>query len=331
MAEDADLELPRGVALAWGVAADPQRGPKREMSVEKIVDAAVELADAEGLGAVSMAAVAARLGYTPMSLYRYVSAKDDLMLLMQEERDRPSARVGARGRGLARAARGDLPRAAGASTCGTRGCSTSRSPARPPLRTAPPGWMSTLDALRDTPLTEEERLAVTLLVTGHVRWYGTVLAGVRERRARRPGAPRADHRAARRRLFDALITAEEYPALRAGGRCRACSCRTPTRSRSGSSAILDGIAAYLDALAAGGHRPAAPRGPCSTTPTSPATRGTARRSKAVRDAEKALRDALQARAPGRARRPRASGAASGRLNGPVSQQSHGFTRVAPTP
>ena len=84
MADDAELELPRGVALAWGVAADPQRGPKREMSVEKIVDAAVEIADAEGLGAVSMAAVAAKLGYTPMSLYRYVSAKDDLVMLMQE-------------------------------------------------------------------------------------------------------------------------------------------------------------------------------------------------------------------------------------------------------
>jgi AcrR family transcriptional regulator len=80
-----DADLPRGIALAWGVAANPQRGPKREMSVESIVDAAVELADAEGLGAVSMAAVAARLGYTPMSLYRYVTAKDDLILLMQEE------------------------------------------------------------------------------------------------------------------------------------------------------------------------------------------------------------------------------------------------------
>ena len=73
-----ELELPRGVALAWGIAASPQRGPKREMSVERIVEAAVEIADAEGLGAVSMAAVAARLGYTPMSLYRYVTAKDDL-------------------------------------------------------------------------------------------------------------------------------------------------------------------------------------------------------------------------------------------------------------
>src|SRR6478752_9481671 len=83
--DDEDADLPRGIALAWGVAANPQRGPKREMSVESIVEAAVELADAEGLGAVSMAAVAARLGYTPMSLYRYVTAKDDLVLLMEEE------------------------------------------------------------------------------------------------------------------------------------------------------------------------------------------------------------------------------------------------------
>ena len=55
MTEAVEPELPRGIALAWGVAANPQRGPKREMSVEKIVDAAIELADAEGLGAVSMA------------------------------------------------------------------------------------------------------------------------------------------------------------------------------------------------------------------------------------------------------------------------------------
>src|SRR6187401_87608 len=81
---DADPELPRGVALAWGVAANPQRGPKRELSIERIVDAAVEIADAEGLGAVSMSRVAASLGFTTMSLYRYVTSKDDLILLMQE-------------------------------------------------------------------------------------------------------------------------------------------------------------------------------------------------------------------------------------------------------
>ena len=35
--------------------------------------------------AVSMSSVAAALGFTPMSLYRYVTAKDDLPLLMQED------------------------------------------------------------------------------------------------------------------------------------------------------------------------------------------------------------------------------------------------------
>ena len=82
--ERRDPELPRGVALAWGVAANPQRGPKRELSIERIVDAAIEIADAEGIGAVSMSRVAASLGFTTMSLYRYVTSKDDLILLMQE-------------------------------------------------------------------------------------------------------------------------------------------------------------------------------------------------------------------------------------------------------
>ena len=98
MSATSDPDLPRGIALAWGVAASPQRGPKREMSVERIVEAAVEIADAEGIGAVSMAAVASRLGYTPMSLYRYVTAKDDLILLMQESRPDPSRQVAPRHR-----------------------------------------------------------------------------------------------------------------------------------------------------------------------------------------------------------------------------------------
>lgn len=83
--ETTEPELPRAVALAWGVAANPQRGPKRELSIERIVDVAVELADAGGLASVSMAAIAGVLGVTPMALYRYVSAKDDLVLLMQEQ------------------------------------------------------------------------------------------------------------------------------------------------------------------------------------------------------------------------------------------------------
>ncbi|AUY49519.1 TetR/AcrR family transcriptional regulator C-terminal domain-containing protein [Streptomyces sp. CB01881] len=52
-----------------------------ELSQERIVRAALELADAEGLAAVSMRAVAARLGVSAMSPYRYVTSKEELVLL----------------------------------------------------------------------------------------------------------------------------------------------------------------------------------------------------------------------------------------------------------
>lgn len=77
-----DLRLPHGIAASWGIAAAPQRGPKRELTLERITEAAIEIADDEGLDAVSMNRVATKLGYTPMSLYRYVSGKDDLLQLM---------------------------------------------------------------------------------------------------------------------------------------------------------------------------------------------------------------------------------------------------------
>ncbi|KKO54128.1 TetR/AcrR family transcriptional regulator [Paenibacillus sp. DMB20] len=76
--------LPPGVAISWGLVKEPQRGPKRELSITQIVEAAVAIADRDGLPAVSMARVAASLGYTPMSLYRYIPSKDDLLILMQE-------------------------------------------------------------------------------------------------------------------------------------------------------------------------------------------------------------------------------------------------------
>jgi AcrR family transcriptional regulator len=52
------------------------------LSIDAIVQTAIELADAEGLGAVSMARVAKELGFTTMSLYRYVTTKDELLQLM---------------------------------------------------------------------------------------------------------------------------------------------------------------------------------------------------------------------------------------------------------
>ncbi|HQD22286.1 MAG TPA: helix-turn-helix domain-containing protein [Arachnia sp.] len=74
--------MSRLVALAWGVVAAPQRGPKRELSHERIVEAAVALADAEGLQAVTMQRLAQGFGFTTMAMYRYVASKDDLQQLM---------------------------------------------------------------------------------------------------------------------------------------------------------------------------------------------------------------------------------------------------------
>ena len=77
-----DDEVSRVVAMAWGVAAAPQRGPKRELTHERIVDTAMEIADEEGLQAVTMQRVAQAFGYTTMALYRYVANKDELHRLM---------------------------------------------------------------------------------------------------------------------------------------------------------------------------------------------------------------------------------------------------------
>jgi AcrR family transcriptional regulator len=74
--------LPPGLDLLWGRRARGRRGPRPGLSLDAIIGAAVRLADAEGLEAVSMARVAELLGFTTMSLYRYVATKDELLQLM---------------------------------------------------------------------------------------------------------------------------------------------------------------------------------------------------------------------------------------------------------
>jgi len=51
----------------------------------RIVASAIEIADAEGLDAVSIRRVAARLNARPMSLYTHIASKDDLVALMLNE------------------------------------------------------------------------------------------------------------------------------------------------------------------------------------------------------------------------------------------------------
>jgi AcrR family transcriptional regulator len=78
----ASAGLPDGIAAAWGVRERPHKGPKPALSLPRIVEAAVRVADADGLDAVSMGRVAAELGAAPMSLYRHVPGKEELLHLM---------------------------------------------------------------------------------------------------------------------------------------------------------------------------------------------------------------------------------------------------------
>jgi AcrR family transcriptional regulator len=71
--------------LIWFRRPRGRRGPQPTLSRDQITRTAVELADAEGLEAVSMRKLAARLNAGPTSLYWHVSSKDDLHELMVDE------------------------------------------------------------------------------------------------------------------------------------------------------------------------------------------------------------------------------------------------------
>jgi AcrR family transcriptional regulator len=76
---DSTESVPAGIAAAWGVRDQPRKGPRPALTLPRIVAAAIKVADTEGLDAVSMSRVAAEAGTAPMSLYRHVSAKDELI------------------------------------------------------------------------------------------------------------------------------------------------------------------------------------------------------------------------------------------------------------
>ncbi|MFS0706499.1 TetR/AcrR family transcriptional regulator, partial [Cellulomonas sp. 179-A 9B4 NHS] len=77
-------DVPPDVAVLWRTPAPARRGPRPGLSLAQIADAGIALADAEGLDAVSMARVADSLGFTTMSLYRYVTSKDQVLMLMAD-------------------------------------------------------------------------------------------------------------------------------------------------------------------------------------------------------------------------------------------------------
>jgi len=69
-------------ALVWERAEPPARPRPGPLSRERIIRAAIAIADKEGLSEVSLRKVAAKLHAGPMRLYTYTSTKEGLLELM---------------------------------------------------------------------------------------------------------------------------------------------------------------------------------------------------------------------------------------------------------
>ncbi|MEU2559083.1 TetR/AcrR family transcriptional regulator [Streptomyces longispororuber] len=83
-------DITRTLELLWGDGERPTRGPKPALTLERIVTAAVRLADAEGIAAVSMRRLSQELGTGTMSLYRYLPGKAELLDLMLDHVQTPA-------------------------------------------------------------------------------------------------------------------------------------------------------------------------------------------------------------------------------------------------
>ena len=72
----------KSLQLLWGRTAPGKRGPKSKVSLPDLVKAAIAIADAEGIDAVSTRRVAEAVGISDMSFYTHIPDKSVLIDLM---------------------------------------------------------------------------------------------------------------------------------------------------------------------------------------------------------------------------------------------------------
>jgi AcrR family transcriptional regulator len=160
-------QLPRTLRVLWDLEPKPTRATGPALSRERIVRAAIELADEQGLDALSMARLAERLGCATMSLYRHVASKDELQAVMFDAAlSDPQAADPAAGwrAGLETWARALL------AVYRRHPWMPRMEVTGPPLSPVQLAWLEVgLALLRGTALSAIERMSVMLLVAGYVR------------------------------------------------------------------------------------------------------------------------------------------------------------------
>ncbi|MCX5411099.1 TetR/AcrR family transcriptional regulator [Streptomyces sp. NBC_00059] len=205
--------LPASIEAAWGLRERPVKGPKPGLSLDRIVDAAVAVAASEGISAVSMGRVAKELGASTMSLYRYVSAKEELYVLMQEAAmgapsPLPALEEGAGWReGLSQwawAQRRMFHRHLWALRIPIAG------PPASPHSVA--WWEQGLQALEDSGLSEGDKISVILLVSGFVRNEALLMSDIAAA-VDAKGVPAQEVMAQWERTVKRLVDPARHPAL----------------------------------------------------------------------------------------------------------------------
>ena len=163
--------IPRFLTLLWGRdAPTPRRGPRPTLPVHDIGRQAVEIADEQGVDAVSMKAIATGLGLTTMSLYRYVESKDDVIEVMVDAAfGRADASLTATGTWRERLTAWAL---AAAELGRQRPWLAAVPLRRPPVGPNVLSWTDAgVRAFEDTRLTGQQKLSALLLVDGFVRQH----------------------------------------------------------------------------------------------------------------------------------------------------------------
>ncbi|BBZ62323.1 TetR/AcrR family transcriptional regulator [Mycolicibacterium monacense] len=232
--QDEEAPLPRALELLW--QEPPARGARQGgLSRELIVAAAIELADAEGLGALSMARLAERLNCGTMSLYRHIANKDELLTFMVSQAPGPPP---ARREEGWRAAVETWAHGLWAVYHRHRWILATAS-FGPPLDPGQLAWLDAgLAALAGTGLTERDKLAAVMAVLHFVRG-AAALGGDR--------ADTADHPVSYPAVLRRVVDAERLPALAAAVDAGVFDDADGEDSgfRAGLAQLLDGIAARI--------------------------------------------------------------------------------------
>jgi AcrR family transcriptional regulator len=237
----ADIGMPRSLRVLWDLDP-PVKRPAQSLTRERIVATAIEIADTDGIAALSMAKLAERLGSATMSLYRHVANKEELLIFMSDA---------APGRPPAIDPADDWRPGLETWALALREVYLRHpwilviNPGRPPLDPGQLAWADAgLAALSRTGLNGGQRLSAIMAVLNYVRGEAQISAGL-------AGSAWADEETQQRYgdLMRLLVTRDRFPHLAAAGEEGAFAMEGEVDGADftfGLARMLDGIGRFID-------------------------------------------------------------------------------------